>query len=91
MRIVSQDSRLDTPYENCIVFNGDIRYGENTIRAQSIGGGKEVDLLGKYSTKEKALKAMKMLREAWLKESVEFENGIYHRNTVFQFPQDDEV
>lgn len=91
MRIVSQDSLLDTPYENCIVFNDNIRYGKNTICAQSIGGGKTVDLLGKYSTKEKALKAMKMLREAWLKESVEFENGIYHRNTVFQFPQDDEV
>lgn len=91
MRIVSQDSHLDTIYESCIVFNGGILYGENTICAQSIGGGKTVDLLGKYASKEKALEVMKMLREAWLKESVEFENGIYHRNTVFQFPQDEEI
>ena len=48
-------------------------------------------VLGKYSSKEKAYKAMEMLREAWINESVEFEDGIYHRNIIFQFPQDDEI
>ena len=91
MRIISQDRALDIPYEGCIIFYSELLYDGNAIYVQSIGGNTEVNLLGKYASKEKALEVMKMLREAWLKESVEFENGIYHRNTVFQFPQDDEV
>ena len=41
--------------------------------------------LGTYSTEAKAIKAMEMLRKAW-----KFETGIYHRNIIFQFPQDDD-
>ena len=91
MRIVSQDGALDYSYEDCIIFYSELFFDGNAIYVQSIGSDAEVNLLGKYSTKEKALEVMKMLREAWLKESVEFENGIYHRNTVFQLPQNDEV
>jgi hypothetical protein len=32
-----------------------------------------------------------MLTEAWINEAIEFTHGIYHRNIVFQFPQDDEI
>ena len=90
MRIISQDGEFDYPYENSVVFFSSECYGENTVKAQLIGD-EETITLGEYSSREKVLETMKMLREAWLKESVEFENGIYHRNTVFQFPQDDEV
>lgn len=89
MRIVSQDGLLDIPYESCAIFYSEKHYG-GAVCAQ-FNGSNEVDCLGKYLTEKKALEVMKMLREAWLKESVEFEDGICHRNTVFQFPQDKEI
>lgn len=62
MRVISQDGSLDYPYENSVVFFDTIHYGENAVVAQIIGDT-EIAMLGKYSTKEKAIKAMEMLRE----------------------------
>ncbi len=90
MRIVSQNGAFDYPYESSVVFSSPKHCNGNAVVGQFVGD-EDFILLGKYSSNEKTLKVMKMLREAWLKESVEFENGIYHQNTVFQFPQDDEV
>lgn len=83
MRVISQHGNVDLPYEQIVVCHA----MESVIALYN--GEKYV--LGKYSSKEKAYKAMKMLREAWINESVEFEDGIYHRNIIFQFPQDDEI
>ena len=83
MRVISQHGNVDLPYEQIVVC-----HAMESVIALCNG---EKYVLGKYSSKEKAYKAMKMLREAWINESVEFEDGIYHRNIVFQFPQDDEI
>lgn len=83
MRVISQHGNVDLPYEQIVVCHA----MESVIALYN--GEKYV--LGKYSSKEKAYKAMEMLREAWINESVEFEDGIYHRNIIFQFPQDDEI
>lgn len=83
MRAISQHGNVDLPYEQIVVC-----HAMESVIALCNG---EKYVLGKYSSKEKAYKAMKMLREAWINESVEFEDGIYHRNIIFQFPQNDEI
>lgn len=88
MRVISQNGKIDYPYEQSIVFIDP--KGTHAVLIQPAGEHKGF-ALGIYSTKEKAIKAMEMLREAWIKETVEFEDGIYHRNIIFQFPQDSEI
>lgn len=83
MRVISQHGNVDLPYEQIVVCHA----MESVIALYN--GEKYV--LGKYSSKEKAYKAMEMLREAWINKAIEFTHGIYHRNVVFQFPQDDEI
>lgn len=89
MRVISQDGTIDVPYEMVVIQRRGrtIDYLYTNLENDRLGGL----TLGEYSTLKKAIKAMGMLREAWINESVEFEDGIYHRNIVFQFPQDDEI
>lgn len=63
MRIVSQNGTVDYPYENSVVFL-DRRF-EYAVSIQVIGCN-EIEVLGKYSTKEKAVKAIEELRYAYL-------------------------
>lgn len=83
MRVISQHGNVDLPYEQIVVCHA----MESVIAL--FNGEKYV--LGEYSSKEKAYKAMEMLRGAWINEAIEFTHGIYHRNIIFQFPQDDEI
>ena len=78
MRIISQNGKFDLPYENLAIF---VEYENVIARFEN-----ERYLLGQYSSEAKAIKAMEMLRKAW-----KFETGIYHRNIIFQFPQDSEI
>lgn len=94
MRVISQNGKSDIPYEYfafSIVGNGN---SYSIIATKNIAEPPEViinSIFATYSTKAKAIKAMEMLREAWIKETVEFEDGICHRNIIFQFPQDSEI
>ena len=91
MRVISQDGMMDIQYEN---FSIGITGGNRITAIRDMVASPRViadGILAKYSSKEKALKAMEMLRKAWLAESVEFENGFYNKNCVFLFPADDEV
>lgn len=83
MRVISQHGNADLPYEQIVVC-----HAMESVIALYNG---EKCILGKYSSEEKSYKAMEMLRKAWVNGTVEFEDGIYHRNIVFQFPQDDEI
>lgn len=83
MRVISQHGNVDLPYEQIVVC-----HAMESVIALFNG---EKYILGKYSSKEKSYKAMEMSREAWINEAIEFTHGIYHRNIVFQFPQDDEI
>lgn len=69
MRVISQHGNVDLPYEQIVVC-----HAMESVVAMHNGGGKYV--LGKYSSKEKAYKAMEMLRKAY--ESNEF----YHCMTA---------
>lgn len=72
MRVISQDGNFDFPYENSVIFHTK-RYGYDAVAIQSAGSG-EIVSLAKYSTKEKALKAMGMLRKAYTGKVATFQN-----------------
>lgn len=57
MRVISQHGNVDLPYEQIVVCHA----MESVI---ALYNEKEY-VLGKYSSKEKAIKAMEMLREAY--------------------------
>ena len=87
MRIISQSGRIDIPYEMAVVY---VEY-ESVIAKV----GDERYAMGNYSTEEKAVKAIKMLREKYLLyKSTTNEKSFYEffdNPKVFQFPQDDEI
>ena len=86
MRVISQDGTIDVPYEQVIIqqYKGKIYFlNKNLTGVEQLVNDMDI---ATYSTEEKAKKAMEMLRKAW-----KFETGIYHRNIIFQFPQDSEI
>ena len=68
MRVISQDGTIDMPYEMSIVWCED----SGAVLLQPIGETGEYQTFAKYSTEEKANKAMEML-------SIAYENNeFYH-------------
>lgn len=72
MRVISQDGRLDFPYEKSVVFITPRDASE--IRIQALGDDDD-GMIAKYSTEEKAKKAMEMLRFA-------YENNEFYHHTA---------
>ena len=94
MRVISQNGKFDLPYENLAIF---VEYENVIARFEN-----ERYLLGQYSSKAKAIKAMEMLRGTYLSRmeldgGYDAVNGCYVQPNfwvlpkVFQFPQDDEI
>jgi hypothetical protein len=65
MRVISQDGTMDFPYDNSLVFLHKNSIKGNTCVEIQLYGGTEIDAAAEYSSKEKAIKAMEMLREAY--------------------------
>lgn len=65
MRVISQNKKNDFPYENGTVFFCEAA-GRNIIKIK-ISGDDAIGVLGEYSTREKAIKAMEMLRGRYKK------------------------
>ena len=120
MRVISQDGTIDVPYEMVVIqkFRNAIYFLN-----RNLSGVEDLinDIaLAEYSTKEKAIKAMEMLREVYIGMPIVMQNvdisddvkkeferlkkcGVMVRvenqpskvecvsNTIFQFPQDDEI
>lgn len=103
MRIISQDSKIDFPYNRIMLcVEGELVTARND--------GKQY-LIGKYSTEEKAVKAMEMCREQYAqselnkdmiqkvadtlsKISVSVIDDVRKQLSekyLFQFPADDEI
>ena len=63
MRVISQDGTLDFSYEMSTIFI----YGsiENVVAIQPVGDS-QLSIIGRYSSKTKAIKAMEMLRKAYI-------------------------
>lgn len=74
MRVISQDGTMDFPYDNTwvSVYAGCIN-GRIYVRMQLCGYDDSVDVAD-YSTKEKARKAMEMLREAYISMPIVMQN-----------------
>lgn len=100
MRIISQDKEFDLPYEETTIR----AFGDGTVVAFSL-----IDLesngfivMAKYSTKEKAIKAMEMCRHEYGK-VFSFKGGVipitgvmtqsvlFTYPKVFQFPKEEDV
>lgn len=98
MRVISQDGMTDVPYEGTVI-RIDSMYPNEIWAMQSI---EMKGLMARYSSKGKALLAMKKLRDTFLSR-IELNGGYDHVNQcyvqpnywvlpkVFQFPADEEV
>lgn len=96
MRVISQNGEVDFPYERIMVMQN----FDNVIAVTDLQETQIV--LGRYSSAEKAEKAIEILRGEYLK-YMEIEGhaditgaGIIQPNfwvlpKIFQFPKDDEV
>lgn len=94
MRIISQDGRVDLPYELVAVINNTV--DEMTIIAYAVNSYDDtVWNLAEYSTKAKAEKVMEMLRtECGNFTETSSINGNYFAfdyPKLFRFPQDSDV
>ncbi len=91
MRIISQGGKIDLPYEQIsIPIDCD---DERTIIAYAVSSG-TIWELAEYSKKEKAEKAMEMLRTEYgnYKQAKSSEYYFaFNYPKVFRFPQDSEV
>lgn len=72
MRVISQDGTMDFPYEISTIFI--YPRIENAIAIQPTGDS-EISIIGRYSSKEKAIKAMEMLRKV-------YENNVFYHCTA---------
>lgn len=98
MRIVSQDGKIDVPYDHFSLSMGSGKYKDAEVayiycqNSLSPIGTK----LAEYSAEAKAVKAMEMLREKYLENSKMYTGSawtceIVSLAKVFQFPQDNEI
>lgn len=100
MRIISQNGGFDLPYKETTIrvfLDGKvIAYSLNDL------GNNDFITMAKYSTKEKAMKAMEMCREKYLSRmeldgGYDTVNGCYVQPNywvlpkVFQFPKEEEI
>lgn len=95
MRVISQDRTIDVPYENFVfgitLDNYISAVMDTAVRPTEVVNG----IMAKYSSREKALKVMELLREAYLKFAHATNDDSFYtffdNPKVFQFPADDEV
>lgn len=88
MRLVSQDGMIDVNYDNGSIVIGFISDGSGAVISYYDHSHRDkATVLGKYSSKAKALKVMGMLREEYLETVYDYRT----RPKVFKFPSDEEV
>lgn len=92
MRIISQNGLLDVPYELIAIspYSKNMATIIGTFPGNDPAKGDRIYILGKYSTEEKAIKAMKMCREKY-QDIFTKGNCMLDQPKVFQFPADDEI
>ena len=98
MRLISQDGKIDIPYENNVVYVYAIHGYNKEEKCHDITGyriitaiGDDTWVLGEYSTEEKALKVMEMLQNQYKRFMTTGLIDIKKENIYFKFPADEEV
>ena len=88
MRLISQDGTIDIPYEMSAIRNDD-----NLIILCMVGETGKGSVIARYSTSDKAQKAMEMLHNDYYDHVAEktYHQGVYYIHPCFQFPQDEDV
>ena len=104
MRVISQDKRMDIQYESAAlhIFNFKDEYEIGAYSLSTIDDGEAYLRMAKYTTLEKAIKAMEMCRDKYLTR-IELDGGYdiasgwyvqpdyWVLPKVFHFPKDEEV
>ena len=102
MRVISQDGMQDIPYKKFVFSITKDNRIVATIGCTAPPTEMYMSTIAKYSTQEKAMKAMEMLREKYLSRmeldgGYDITNGHYVQpnfwvlRRVFQFPKDEEM
>lgn len=65
MRVISQDGTMDFPYDNSFVFLNENSLNNELYVKIQLCGATDIEMIAKYSSREKAIKAMEMLREQY--------------------------
>ena len=88
MRLISQNGAIDVPYEMSAIRNDD-----GLIILCMVGETGKGSVIARYSTSEKAQKAMEMLRITYKGNNVEevYQEGPNYYDPAFQFPADEDV
>lgn len=81
MRVISQDGTIDTPYELSMIW---IREQYGYLVMANLPNDEPVTL-GKYSSREKALKAMEMLRETYTGMPIVMQNVAISEDVAKEF------
>lgn len=85
MRIISQDGTVDVPYEQVVVqqYERNIYCHNDKTRMK----------VATYSSEEKAMLAMQMLRDTYSYNSHEevYKDGAFSYSPVFQFLRDEDI
>lgn len=79
MRVISQNGTMDVPYENVVLYQDE---KEIMCIFSGIYIGRK---LAQYSTEEKALKAMEMLREAYTGMPIVMQNVDFSEDMTKEF------
>lgn len=85
MRIVSQDGKIDMPYEMVVIqrFKWKIYFlNKNLTGVEQLCSDM---VIATYSTKEKAIKAMEMLREAYIGMPIVMQNVAISEDLAKEF------
>lgn len=85
MRVISQDGTIDMPYEEVIIqrFRSRIYFlNKNLTSVESLSDDMQI---AEYSTEEKAIKAMEMLRETYISMPIVMQNVAISENLAKEF------
>lgn len=86
MRVISQDGTKDFPYDSSSVsIYGGCVNGRIYVRMQLCGGYDDSVDVADYSTKAKAIKAMEMLREAYVGMPIVMQNVAISEDVAKKF------
>lgn len=85
MRVISQDGTMDIPYEEVIIqrFRSRIYFlNKNLTGVESLSDDVQI---AEYSTEEKAIKAMEMLRETYVGMPIVMQNVAISEDVAKEF------
>lgn len=85
MRVISQDGTMDIPYEEVIIqrFRSRIYFlNKNLTGVESLSDDVQI---AEFSTEEKAIKAMEMLREAYVGMPIVMQNVAISEDVAKEF------